>query len=154
MAAGWPEFSRSAPEIAEAGVRLLAANEVAFLATVAGNGRPRLHPFVPRIVDDTLIAFIMRTSPKRRDLDTNGCYALHMMPGPEDEEVFFSGLAVRADTGLRDEASEAMGFATGVDDDHLLYELRIERALWTRWRDFGTPDHRPERVAWHETPDR
>lgn len=154
MAAGWSEFRRSAADIAEAGTRLLAANEVAFLATVSSDGRPRLHPFVPRVVGDVLLAFIMRTSPKRRDLDTNGYYALHLMPGPEDEEVFFSGRAVRADSGLRDEASEAMGFATGVDDDHLLYELRIERALWTRWLDFGTPDHRPARVAWHETPGR
>ena len=41
-----------------------------------------------------------------------------------------------------------MGFATGVDAQHLLYEFGIDRALWTRWLDFGTPDHRPDRRIW------
>jgi hypothetical protein len=30
----------------------------------------------------------------------------------------------------------------------VLFEFLIERALWTRWLDFGTPDHRPLRQRW------
>ena len=125
-------------------------NEVAFLATVDGHGKPRLHPFVPRIVRGRLVAFVMDSSPKIRDLDARAHYAMHTLPGPEDEECFIAGRALHrdGDQDLRQAAARAMGFATGVDHHHVLYELTIDRALWTRWLDFGTPDHRPERIRW------
>ena len=87
----WAAFAEAAPEIARAGHRLLRDNEVAFLASVTARGRPRLHPFVPRIVDGRLVAFIMDSSPKLKDLSPTGHYALHAWPGSEDEE-FVIGL--------------------------------------------------------------
>ena len=148
MAVNAQDFVKQAPEIAAALERLLAENEVAFLATVSRNHKPRLHPFVPKIVDGRLLAFIMDDSPKIRDLDGNGNYALHTLPGAEDEECYLQGNAARASQALFEAAAKAMGFATGVDEHHILFEFQIERALWTRWLDFGTADHRPSRQGW------
>jgi len=148
--AGWREFERLAPEIAGAGRRLLERSEVAMLATVSASGRPRLHPFVPRIVDGRFLAFIMDSSPKIQDLRIRRQFALHALPGEHDEEFLVSGEAVELDPGLpvRDRAADAMGFATGVDAHHVLFEFRFDRALHTEWLDFGTPDHRPRYSRW------
>lgn len=147
---GWAAFTEASPEIASAGHRLLKDNEVAFLASVTARGRPRLHPFVPRIVDGRLVAFIMDSSPKLKDLSPTGHYALHAWPGPEDEEFVIGGEArcCDDDADLREVAAEAMGFATGVDAHHILFEFFIDQALWTRWLDFGTANHRPSRQRW------
>jgi len=90
---GWKEFTHAAPQIADAGIRLWAHNEVAFIATVAASGRPRIHPFVPRIIEDRLVAFIMDSSPKIKDLENRRQYAIHTLPGKDDEEFFVSGEA-------------------------------------------------------------
>jgi hypothetical protein len=147
---GWKEFSSAAPVIAEAGSRLLGLNEVAFLATVSATARPRIHPVVPRIVEERIVAFIMDSSPKLKDLQNRRQYSIHTLPGNEDEEFFASGEAVYCDTEtrFRDAAANAMGFATGVDEHHILYEFRFDRALHTQWLDFGTPKHRPKRTHW------
>ena len=137
----WREFTEASPAIANAGTALLAQNEVAFLATVSATGRPRI---------------IMESSPKYRDLLHRPQYAIHALPGPEDEEFFISGetAGIDQDRPLREAAIEAMGFATGVDEHHKLFEFRIDRALATRWLDFGTPRHRPEYTRWtHQRPD-
>ena len=150
---GWTKFAEAAPEIAEAGVRLLEREEVAFLATVTASGRPRIHPFVPKIVDGRLVAFIMDSSPKILDLRRRQQYAIHTLPGEEDEEFFVSGGVFECDdeVDLRDRAAAAMGFATGVDEHHILFEFLIDRALGTRWLDFGTKDHRPSYTRWSDS---
>jgi hypothetical protein len=147
----WAEFSVQAPAIAAAGVRLLQREEVAFLATAEPTGRPRLHPFVPRIVDGALVAFIGSSTPKIKDLQGSGYYALHTAIGAEDEEFFISGRALHRndEADLRAAADIAMAFATGsADDTHILFEFLIDRALWTTWENFGTPEHRPNYRRW------
>lgn len=148
----WKEFALENPQIEAAGQRLLSKNDVAFLATVSAEGRPRVHPFVPKIVEGRLVGFIMDSSPKQKDLRERAYFSIHCLPGNEDEEFNISGKALlcNTDTVLRTQSVEAMGFATGVDEHHLLYEFRIDRALWTRWLDFGTPKHRPNYVRWKE----
>jgi hypothetical protein len=49
---------------------------------------------------------------------------------------------------FRPVALKAMGFVTDNDAGETLYEFLIDKALWTRWLDFGTPDHRPDRKVW------
>jgi len=146
----WSQFSKSSDELAIAGKRLLDANEVAFLGTTSAEGRPRIHPFVPKIVDGMLVAFIRDTSPKRRDLDEREYHAIHFWPGEEDEEfcIFGKVISRNEDEALREKAADAMGFFTGVDEHHILYEFLIDQALWTIWLDFGTADHRPQRKQW------
>jgi len=147
---GWDEFERVLPQVAAAARRLFERNEVAFLATVSSTGRPRIHPIVPRVIDGRLMAFITRSSPKLRDLRERRQLAVHLLPGAEDEEVCLSGEAVEADSDpvLRSRAANRMGFATGVDQGHVLFELLLDGALHTRWLDFGTADHRPIRTVW------
>jgi len=148
---GWKKFTLQAPDIAGAAARLLQLNEVAFLATVSASGRPRIHPFVPRVVQQRMVAFIMNSSPKLADLRVRRQYSLHTLPGPEDEEFFASGEALSCDTDIefRHAAASAMGFASGVDEHHILFEFTFDRALWTQWLDFGTPEHRPKYVRWN-----
>lgn len=147
---GWAVFAKNAPEIASAGLRLTDPNEVALLATVSGEGRPRIHPFVFKVVEDRAVAFILSTSPKKRDLDEREFYTIHAQPGVEDEEFMISGKArcIDEEKAFRETALKAMGFVTDNDQNETLYEFLIDSALWTRWLDFGTPDHRPERHVW------
>ena len=147
----WSEFAQQAPDIAAAGIRLFEREEVAFLGTTSAEDRPRIHPFVPKIVQGRLVAFVLDSSPKTNDLARREFYAIHASLGSEDEEFFVSGKAVyRNDISeLRGAADLAMGFATGsADEQHLLYEFLIDRALWTTWENFGTPDHRPNYRRW------
>jgi hypothetical protein len=151
---GWSDFEKSAPDIASAGRRLLELNDVAFLATVSKTGRPRIHPFVPKIVSGRLVAFVMDSSPKIADLRQRTQFSIHALPGAEDEEFFVSGESICCDTNgeLRKEAAKAMGFVTGVDEHHILFEFTLDRALWTKWLDFGTPNHRPHHQRWMARP--
>lgn len=147
--ATWSELEKHAPEIAAAGRRRLTENEVAFLATASDEGRPRVHPFCPVIVEGRLWAFIIRESPKRRDLDSNGYFAIHAWPGPEDEQFYVAGTAARElDTELREAVVAAMPY-DDADERHLLYEFRLERALWTTWENFQKPGMRPVHRVWH-----
>lgn len=146
----WHEFALQAPEISNAGAQLIQKHEIAFLATVSAKGRPRIHPFIPKILGHRLIAFIMDSSPKIRDLENRRQYSIHTLPGKEDEEFSISGEAQQcnSDNALRLKAENAMGFATGVDEHHILYEFRVDSALWTTWLDFGTANHRPKYITW------
>ena len=88
----WSEFAGEAPELAQTGRELLyqgadVAN--AFLATVAPDGGPRLHPVCPVLAEGDLWLFIVNMSPKYRDLVRNGAYALHSMPTPAGGEEFY-----------------------------------------------------------------
>jgi hypothetical protein len=148
--ATWADFEKQAPEIAEAGRRLLP--EVSFLATVSRGGRPRVHPFCPAVAEGRLVAFILEESPKRRDLDHNGRFAIHALPGPEDEQFFAAGRAARVDDArLRAAALAAMPY-DDADERHLLYEFVLERALWTTWKNFQKPGMRPIHRSWRESP--
>src|SRR5258708_324637 len=71
--ATWNEFETDAPDIAEAGKKLLYQFGVglAFLATLRKDGAPRLHPICPTVVDGHLYALIGPT-PKRADLRRGG----------------------------------------------------------------------------------
>ena len=141
----WRDIEQAAPAIALAGQRLLedatGRPDAAFLATVNRDGLPRVHPFVPAIVDGALYAFIM-SSPKRQDLDRTGAYAIHSFLGAEDESFFVSGHARR----VNDEHAWATVAAhmpyDDVDEQHGLYEFGVERALWTTWTTPSSPVYR------------
>ena len=142
----WSRFAEEAPEIAAAGTRLI--GEVAFLATVSPMGWPRLHPFCPAIAGGRLWAFIMEESPKRRDLDVNGRFAIHALPGEQDEQFFVAGAAARNDDpALRALALAAMPY-DDADERHILYEFFPRRALWTTWENFQQPGMRPVHRSW------
>jgi Pyridoxamine 5'-phosphate oxidase len=93
--ASWSEFSAASPGLAEAirGLIEQYGAGLGYLATVRADGGPRVHPVSPVITDDGLFCFVL-DSPKRRDLERDGRYALHSFP-PEDsdDEAYLAGHA-------------------------------------------------------------
>ena len=88
---------------------------------------PRIHPIGVGIVDGRLVAFI-NTSPKRRDLEADGRYALHNHVDPEvPEEVQVRGRARRVIDSFRDVVAEGWYFVP--DDSYELFEFTIDSVL-------------------------
>jgi hypothetical protein len=152
----WAEFAQQQPEMAEGGRSLLYQHGVglAFLATVAPNGRPRLHPVCPLLTDDDLFAFIV-PSPKQRDLIRGSSYSLHSFPCPENEDAFsVTGHAVMVgDDRTRNRLGRqfvAERSAIGVPEpsvDDVLFVLDVESCLLTRTSGHGDPS--PAHTIWH-----
>jgi hypothetical protein len=93
--ASWSEFAAAEPGLA-ASIHALVhqyGQGQGYLATVRADGGPRVHPVSPFITRDGLFCFVI-DSPKRRDLERDGRYALHSFP-PEttDDEAYISGEA-------------------------------------------------------------
>ncbi len=77
--ATWGEFAEAAPELTDFGTERFRTAEVAYLATVRSDARPRVHPVTPIIGGGRLFVFMERTSPKGHDLRRNDRYALHSL---------------------------------------------------------------------------
>jgi pyridoxamine 5'-phosphate oxidase-like protein len=141
----WAEFAAAAPELSAEGRRLLYRGESgeALLATVRDDEPPRIHPISVAIIDDRLYAFINR-SPKRRDLATDGRYALHAHQDPAvPREFTIRGRAtlVEADD-VRSAVASRWTFEP--DETYSLFEFSIDSAL-LGVRD--TPDEWPPRYT-------
>jgi hypothetical protein len=155
----WSDFRQRRPDLVEAGRGLLYQVGVglAFLATVRHDGGPRLHPFCPLLTDDALVAFII-PSPKQRDLQRDGRYALHSFPTDANEDAFY--LAGRArlvhDGAVRErfaalfvEERSAIGVPVPAAQD-LLFAFDVDACLLTRTEGFG--DHHPRHEVWRSGP--
>lgn len=155
----WSDFRQRRPDLVEAGRGLLYQVGVglAFLATVRHDGGPRLHPFCPLLTDDALVAFII-PSPKQRDLQRDGRYALHSFPTDANEDAFY--LAGRArlvhDGAVRErfaalfvEERSAIGVPVPAALD-LLFAFDVDACLLTRTEGFG--DHHPRHEVWRSGP--
>lgn len=147
----WSEFAALEPELAGTGRSLLYQFGVglAFLATVRGDGAPRLHPVCPVISGDHLFVLVTPMSPKRGDLQRDGRYALQTFPQPKpgSDEFYLAGQArlvespATRDAVLRDARHMA-------DPSESLFELWIDRVMHTRWEDVLTPQMRPVHRTW------
>jgi hypothetical protein len=150
--AAWGAFEAAAPEIAAAGRDLLYqfGPGLGFLATVRGDGGPRMHPICPLIVDGVLYAFIT-PSPKRDDLLRDGRYALHTFP-PEkvDDEFYITGRATRVDDPAARATVSAAVHAQGTEhgEDDMLFALDIERALHAKYQFRGPGSWPPAYTTW------
>ncbi len=92
----WGEFADASPRLAERGARLLSVG-VAYIATTAKDGSPRVHPFTPLIGGGRLLAFIAKHTVKYGNLLRDPRYAIHAMLGKDDEEFMIIGRAVVSD---------------------------------------------------------
>jgi Pyridoxamine 5'-phosphate oxidase len=147
----WKEFAAAAPDMARAGRSLLNQFSVglAFLATVRKDGAPRLHPVCPVLSGDRLFVLITPTSPKRHDLLRDGRYALQTFPQPKagSDEFYVTGKALPVD----DPATRA---AVLRDAKHMaseaetVFELSIDRVMYTRWENVLTPQMRSVHQKW------
>jgi hypothetical protein len=147
----WKDLSAAAPELAQVGSTLLNQFGVglAFLATVRGDGAPRLHPVCPVISGEHLFVLITTTSPKHEDLVRDGRYALQTFPQPKPGSDEFS-LAGRARL-IDDAATRAAVLRDArhrADESETLFELWIERVMHTRWENVLIPEMRPSRQTW------
>ena len=147
----WRDFAAAAPDLAQLGRALLTQFGVglAFLATVRGDGAPRLHPVCPVQSGDGLFVLITPASPKLGDLTRDGRYALQTFPEPKpgSAEFYLAGRARRiedADTRKRI-LQDARHMA---DPSEVAFELLIERAMHTRWENPLTPEMRPVHAKW------
>lgn len=117
-----------------------------YLATTRRDGGPRVHPVSPVFTDDALYCFVL-PSPKRRDLERDGRYALHAYPGESTEdEAYLAGRAVPVhDQEVR---RLALLHRADVDVGWRLFELTIEVAMFTRRaRPSAPPEHHIWRVG-------
>jgi len=149
--ASWSEFAADEPGLAEA-IRALLQQYgpgLGYLATVRADGGPRVHPVSPVITDDGLFCFVV-DSPKRRDLERDGRYALHSFP-PEDsdDEAYLAGRA-RPVTDQAQIERLASDLRAAPQVDWRLFELRIDVAMVARYGgNAATPlaGDRPDRPA-------
>ena len=141
--ATWSEFNAAAPALARQ-VRdlfLQYGQGLGYLATVRADGGPRIHPVSPVITDDGLFCFII-PSPKRRDLERDGRYALHAFPAEEtDDEAYLAGSAHPVSDPARI-AALARQFRAVPEVNWRLFEFTVEVAMIGRagpvyegWRD-------------------
>lgn len=118
------------------------------LATVAGDGLPRIHPVNVGIVDGRLLVFVQDWSAKTKDLQADGRYALHAMQDPSEPHEFVVRGRARLvdDPDVRGRAIDVWPFTPGAD--YPLFELDIAHALF---RPRATPHDWSEKyVSWRD----
>ena len=142
------------PDLASTGRKLLFPTQTqvggAFLATLRKDGAPRLHPVSLVYWKDCLYVFIPLSSPKCADLQHDGRFALQAIPPPNNtlgEEFYISGVAVC----IQDPAFRQALIAEAeirVEKDELLFELFLDRAMYTIIVDRDNQGERPQHHIW------
>ena len=128
----WDDFARAAPELAAFGAERL-HGKVAYLATVRPDGAPRVHPVTPIIGEGHLFLFMEPTSPKGKDLQRDGRYALHCAvsdsSGASGEFILSGHARLITDSDTRESAKCVSNYAP--KDRYVLFELSVENAAST-----------------------
>jgi len=126
----WSTFESLDPDLAAESLRLLVRDGIGqgLLATVGGDGPVRIHPIWLAVVDGRLLTFIL-ASAKRRDLETDGRYALHNHVDPAaPAELSIRGRARPVDDpAIREPAAAVWAFQ--VDAGYRLFELDVEAVV-------------------------
>jgi pyridoxamine 5'-phosphate oxidase-like protein len=140
----WQALAEAAPDLATFGAERI-HDRVAYLATIKPDGAPRLSPVRPVVAAGSLFVFTEAASPKVRDLESDGRYALHgTATGDEPwdlREFAVEGTARRID----DDRAQAIGNAGSAfprDERFLLFELSVSAASSTVYGADGQPDRR------------
>jgi len=172
--ASWAQFETEAPQLAAVAARLWpgmvalhrgAAKPVdvpwfpvSYLATIRGDGSPRLHPICPILAGGRLFVAIPRTSPKGLDLRRDSRCVIHALPGPDDGELCIRAVAseVTDDPSIRAlvcgmvARSGVGGMIESVSNDPLFeFDLRAVDIAW--WLDIGQRGTRAVRQRWNAT---
>ena len=128
----WKILEDQQPELAAFGLERL-KGKVAYLATIRKDGSPRVHPMTPIIGQGHLFVFMEPTSPKGRDLQRDGRYAIHCAVSDNSGasgEFNITGHAHLIDNAeLRALAVSLSSYAPA--DRYILFEFDIESAAST-----------------------
>ena len=150
--AGWSELTAASPELADKGRELLyqrSAIASAFLATVAPDRGPRVHPVFPALALGDLWLFIVNLSPKYRDLRRNGRYALHTLPTPEGgEEFYLRGHALEVDDAEVKRRVSSAANGQGSAEFEGVFRCTLHYVLYTRWDGWGSAQAWPHYTKW------
>ena len=140
----WETLEKQDPELAAFGSERL-NGKVAYLATIRKDGAPRVHPMTPIIGEGHLFVFMEPTSPKGRDLQRDGRYAIHCAVNDTsgaNGEFIITGQARMIDAPeLR---TLAVRFASYTPADrYILFEFEVDGAVSTIY-----PGDQPVRRIW------
>ena len=146
MLATWGEFAAAAPDIAASGRALLyrTGHGEALLVTVRSNHPPQAHPISVGVVNGGLYAFIL-PSPKLRDLEQDGRYALHAHFDPAVPHEFLIRGRVRPVDDQVTRAILAADWDWSVGNAPV-FEFLVEDALYGERA--SADDWPPRYVAW------
>lgn len=135
----WQLLEDQQPELAAFGIERL-NGQVAYLATVRGDGSPRVHPMTPIIGRGHLFVFMEPTSPKGHDLRRDGRYAIHGAVSDNSGasgEFFVAGRAsLVGDPELRALAAQLSSYVPA--ERYILFEFDLESAGATVYTDEGS----------------
>ena len=144
----WREFAEAAPDLSERGAKLLGVG-VAYIATTAKDGSPRVHPFTPLIETGRLLARIARHTVKYGTLLRDPRCSVHAMLGESDGEFMIVARAVPSDDwATRMQAAVAARKIHMTSKNDVAFEFMIERAHWAVWEGLGTPSIRRIAKGW------
>ena len=147
--AAWGQLARGAPDLAATARDLLSVPGTGFgyLATVGADGAPRIHPVMPVWAAGSMFVFV-GPSPKLRDLERDGRYALHSTGSQDvDDELMIAGRAVvRGEEDLRTAVTSVCPFVPA--DETVLVELLLDRVLWAHFAPRGV--FPPQYVVWRD----
>ena len=111
---------------------------------------PRVHPIYVAILEDRLVAFILR-SPKATDLADDGRYALHAHQDPAAPHEFVVRGRARPIDDEPSRARFAAAWYFEVDEEYRLFEFLVEHAILG---ERGSPDEWPPRYrSWRSPAD-
>ena len=146
--ATWAEFEAAAPDLAAAGRRLWGEIAIGYLATTGADGAPRVHPVVVVIADGQLAVAVITRSPKYRDLQRDGRFALHSPPISADDEQLLLRGRVRHSNDEARLSQFAAAAPYQLKGDEFVFDFDIREALWTTWDHPGQPDTQPIHRRW------
>lgn len=139
----WGDFARQEPELARFGADRLTAAP-AYLATIRRSGMPRVHPVTPIFTAVGLYLYMEPTSPKARDLEQRGWYALHS--GVPDNagtggEFSAGGRAFPVeDLDMWSHVADSSSYVPA--DRYILFEFRLSEARCHGYGDVPMPTTR------------
>ena len=139
----WGAFETEEPDLASYG-RERIDRRVSFLATIRGDGGPRVHPVTPWILDEHLYVRMYETSPKVADLARDPRYALHSMMDNDEGDGGECAVRGRAE-GIHDldVISTAYAAVGDLNDRPLvLFELLVDEVVTTTYPGEATERHR------------
>jgi pyridoxamine 5'-phosphate oxidase-like protein len=131
----WRDLERAAPAITDLGRARLEQARVALLATLRGDGSPRVSPIEPYLHDGHLLFGSMSWSEKTRDLLRDPRCSLHSaITGPDsaEGELKLDGRAAEANDRLRTACSQGW-WSAQPREAAVVFELDIERAVFISW---------------------